>query len=284
MAYRDVQPSGKDAYVMSKDNTTEHDIGAMLPGGAALSWGLVKPPQRGPKRELSIRQIVDAAIEIADRDGLSAVSMNRVASSLGYTAMSLYRYIPSKDDLLLLMQDAVCEVPLPDEDAPDWRDNMRLFVKLSMQVFRDHPWFGDIPISGVPITPNNLRVIDWGLRFMRDFPLNDYEKISFILLLSNYARSSGLIQRDMDLALKSGSTAERFSGTDYTLALKALVKPEQFPYLYPVIMSGVYTEENPGENPIGNDIDFGLERILDGIERYLEMKTGQEKENEKADG
>jgi len=262
---------------MSKDNTTEHDIGSMLPGGAALSWGLVKPPQRGPKRELSIRQIVDAAIEIADRDGLSAVSMNRVASSLGYTAMSLYRYIPSKDDLLLLMQDAVCEVPLPDEDAPDWRDNMRLFVKLSMQVFRDHPWFGDIPISGVPITPNNLRVIDWGLRFMRDFPLNDYEKISFILLLSNYARSSGLIQRDMDLALKSGSTAERFSGTDYTLALKALVKPDQFPYLYPVIMSGVYTEENPGENPIGNDIDFGLERILDGIERYLEMKTEQEK-------
>ena len=75
----------------------------ILPRGVALSWGLDKKPKRGPKRELSLKQIVDTAIVIADKDGLSAVSMNRVAASFGFTTMSLYRYVPSKDDLVLLM-------------------------------------------------------------------------------------------------------------------------------------------------------------------------------------
>lgn len=48
---------------------------------------------------MSLSQIVETAIDIADKEGLSAVSMNRIASSLGFTAMSLYRYISSKDDL-----------------------------------------------------------------------------------------------------------------------------------------------------------------------------------------
>ena len=170
---------------MSNDESMDSDIGSKLPRGAALSWGLVKPPQRGPKREMSLSQIVETAIEIADKEGLSAVSMNRIASTLGFTAMSLYRYISSKDDLLLLMQNAACDIPIPPEDSADWRENMRAYVKSTMQVFRDHPWFGDIPITGIPITPNNLRFIDWGLRFMTDLPLNDYERMSLIILLSN---------------------------------------------------------------------------------------------------
>lgn len=260
---------------MSNDETIDPDIGSKLPRGAALSWGLVKPPQRGPKREMSLSQIVDTAIDIADKEGLSAVSMNRIASTLGFTAMSLYRYISSKDDLLVLMQNAACDIPIPAEDSADWRENMRVYVKSTMQVFRDHPWFGDIPITGIPITPNNLRFIDWGLRFMKDLPLNDYERMSLILLLSNYARSSGMMQRDMDRAIQAGSTPEQFNGLDYTAALKQLMKPDRFPFLYPVVMSGVYTEDSEEENPIGNDIDFGLERILDGIEQYFQAKKQQ---------
>ena len=104
------------------------------------------------------------------------------------------------------MQDTVCDIPIPPEDSADWRENMRIYVKSTMQVFRDHPWYGDIPIMGIPITPNNLRFIDWGLRFMKDMPLNDYERMSLILLLSNYSRSSGMMRRDLDRAVQAGST------------------------------------------------------------------------------
>ncbi|WP_025692751.1 TetR/AcrR family transcriptional regulator [Paenibacillus zanthoxyli] len=244
-----------------------------LPVGAALSWGLVEPPKRGPKRELSIALIVETAISIADKEGLSGVSMNRVASELGFTAMSLYRYIPSKRDLLLLMQDAVCGIPIPPENKTgDWRDSMREYVRATIQVFRDHPWFGDLPVSGLPLMPNNLRVVDWALRPMRDFPLNDYEKMSIVLLLSSYARSSGLIQRDMDRAIQAGARPDEFNGLDYTEALKGLIREDKFPDLHPVIMSGAYTGENEEENTVGNDFEFGLERILDGIACYLDSR------------
>ncbi|TFE31527.1 TetR/AcrR family transcriptional regulator [Cohnella luojiensis] len=249
----------------------QEEVLKSLPNGVTLSWGIIKQPRRGPKGELSIEKIVAAAIAIADQDGLPAVSMSRVAQSLGYSTMSLYRYIASKEDLLILMQDAVSNVPIPPEDAAlDWRDGMREYVRVCVQVFRDHPWYSDIPIMSIPTTPNTLQIIDWLLRTMRDFPLNDYEKISFVLLLSSYARACGMIQRDMDRVIQSGRSPESFSGSDYSAALKYLVKADRFPDLYPVIHSGAYTDDT--DSPIGNDLDFGLERILDGIAHYLENK------------
>ncbi|PYI53066.1 TetR/AcrR family transcriptional regulator [Paenibacillus flagellatus] len=262
---------------MSNHDITPEEAAKMLPAGAALGWGLVKPPQRGPKREMSIDQIVKKAVEIADKDGLAAVSMNRIASELGFTAMSLYRYIPSKDDLLILMQDAACDIPLPPERPPhEWRASMREYVMGTIDIFRKHPWYADIPIFGIPVAPNNLRIVDWALRPLRDMPLNDYEKMSVVLLLSSYARSCGMLQRDIDRAIQAGSSEEAFSGLNYSAALRFLIKAEQYPDLYPIVMSGAYTGENDGENTVGSDVEFGLERILDGIEHYLNRsRTGR---------
>src|SRR3954465_13932552 len=143
------------------------DVEAALPRAVALSWGVAERPQRGPKRELSIERIVDTAIELAGAEGLGAVSMSRIAGELGFTTMSLYRYVTSKDDVLALMQDAVCELPIPSEDDDtDWRSGLRLWAMASIQVIEAHPWFPDIPISGMPLMPNNLAVLDWGLRVM----------------------------------------------------------------------------------------------------------------------
>ncbi|RJE85168.1 TetR/AcrR family transcriptional regulator [Paenibacillus sp. 1011MAR3C5] len=256
-------------------NDPNHEAFKNFPGGVTLSWGIVKKPSRGPKGELSIPQIVQAAVEIADREGLTALSMGKIAKSLGFTTMSLYRYVSSKNDLLLLMQDAVCDIPVPDENAErDWREEMREYVRACVGIFRDHPWYSDITIRNVPLTPNTLRLIDWTLRMMRDFPLNDYEKMSFVLLLNSYARACGLIERDKDVVIKGGDSLDAFSGSIYTAGLKALVKEEDYPHLYPVVMAGAYTEE--ADNPIGDDLAFGLERILDGIEQYIEMKKTPE--------
>ena len=81
------------------------DADLELPRGVALAWGVAADPQRGPKREMSVEKIVDAAVEMADAEGLGAVSMAAVAARLGYTPMSLYRYVSAKDDLMLLMQE-----------------------------------------------------------------------------------------------------------------------------------------------------------------------------------
>ena len=90
--------------------------------------------------------------------------MSRVAQSPAFSGMSLYRYISSKEDLLTLMQDAVCAVPAPPKDSiPDWREGMRVFVRMRVGISRKHPWFADIPIADAPLTPNSLRLVDWVL-------------------------------------------------------------------------------------------------------------------------
>ncbi|QHW31755.1 TetR/AcrR family transcriptional regulator [Paenibacillus rhizovicinus] len=257
----------------SADNSADKDeVLEQLPSGVALSWGIVKQGKRGPKGELSIKQIVDAAVAIADQDGLQAMSMSRVAQSLGFTTMSLYRYIASKDDLLLLMQESVC-TPLPeDKPGQHWRDGMREYVDLCVDVFTRHPWYSDIPITGVPVTPNIMAMVDWVLRMMRPLDLDEFEKMSIMLLMSSYGRSIGQIRRDMVMAMKAGRNAEEFSGLPFSPALKQLVTPERFPDLYPIVMSGVYAGEREAESTVGDDLDFGLERILDGVEQYLERR------------
>ncbi|HEY5221764.1 MAG TPA: TetR/AcrR family transcriptional regulator [Microbacteriaceae bacterium] len=238
-----------------------------LPHAVALSWGVAESPQRGPKREMSIERIVETAIEIADADGLSAVSMSRVATSLGYTTMSLYRYVTSKDDLLLLMQDAVAgfETP-PGRPDDDWRAQLRQWTLASLSALRIHPWFVEIPISGVPITPNQLRTVDSGLRALESTALSDQEKMATILLVSGYARTVGGIEHDINSAMGAGADLGTVSGAPFAAALAELVTEERFPYLRPVIISGGYTDDS------FDDFAFGLERLLDGVQHYLDTR------------
>jgi AcrR family transcriptional regulator len=249
------------------------EVEEALPRAVALSWGVAERPQRGPKRELSIERIVETAIGVADREGLPAVSMSRIATELGFTTMSLYRYVTSKDDVLALMQDAVCEVPIPAEDdrGPDWRSGLRRWSMATIEVIQAHPWFPDIPISGMPLMPNNLAVLDWGLREMRDLPLTDAEKMSTALLLSSYARAAGVVERDVRQSREKGGTPPQ-SGEAFTAALAELVTPERFPDLAPLVASGGYTDTEDEQD----DFAFGLERILDGIERYITARAAGE--------
>ncbi|WP_285113606.1 TetR/AcrR family transcriptional regulator [Leifsonia sp. fls2-241-R2A-40a] len=256
------------------------DVQEALPRAVALSWGVAENPQRGPKREMSVERIIETAIEVADSDGLAAVSMSRIAGELGFTTMSLYRYVSSKDDVLALMQDAVCEIPIPPDDelaghagaeGQDWRAGLRRWAMASIQVIQQHPWFPDIPISGIPLMPNNLAVLDWGLREMRDLPLTDAEKMSTALLLSSYARAVAVVERDVSRS--QGADVPAAHGDAFTAALGELVTPERFPYLSPLVRSGVYADEDPDEQ---DDFAFGLERILDGIETYVAARrSGQ---------
>jgi AcrR family transcriptional regulator len=192
-----------------------------------------------------------------------------VATSLGFTTMSLYRYVTSKDDLLLLMQDSVLPEAMPPEPVGnDWRAELREWVLFSLAVFRAHPWFSDIPISGIPLTPGNLRVVDAGLRCLRSTPLTDHEKMATMLLAAGYAKSVGAIERDIARALETGSDPAAVAGHRYDAVLGELVTEERFPYLRPVLLSGAYTDSDMEYD----DVAYGLERLLDGIARFVDER------------
>lgn len=249
-----------------------------LPHAVALSWGMAANPQRGPKREMSVERIVETAMALADGGGLHAVSMSKVAAALGFTTMSLYRYVTSKDDLLLLMQEAACGAMLmpPFDPAIGWRQGLREFALGNVAILREHPWYLDIPISGVPMTPNNLAIVDWGLAYLAGLALTDQEKIATILLLSTYAREVGEVERDMSRArAAAGSAAAGGAGQhapNVAEILATLVTEDRFPHLFPVLQSGAYTDQDPPGHE-HDDFGFGLERILDGIEHYLDGRS-----------
>src|SRR5215472_12355452 len=109
---------------MSEPNETTEST--ELPPRVALAWGLRGRGSRGPKPGLSLERIVAAGIEVADADGLAAVSMARVAKQLGAGTMSLYRYVGGKGELVALMVDGAMAGP-PDLGAPGetWSDGLR---------------------------------------------------------------------------------------------------------------------------------------------------------------
>ena len=223
-----------------------------IPHGIAASWGVAAAPQRGPKRELTLERITEVAIEIADEEGLEAVSMNRVATKLGFTSMSLYRYVSGKDDLLQLMFDAASDVPLATFDG-SWREQLTQWGAIVRAGYRAHPWLSSMPPSSTPSTPNRIAIVEAGIHAQRSLALPSNLKLTVTMLLLGYI---GMFQ------LASHDTVH----DSVRAALPELVTEDRFPTLAPLVADGLFDE------PM-NDSDqvffFGFNRFLDGIEAWM---------------
>lgn len=248
-----------------------------LPRVVALAWGMLEHPQRGPKRELTHERIVEAAMEIADSEGLAAVTMSRVATSLGFTTMSLYRYVTSKDELLQLMGDnaGLIAAPPPPEEG-DWRVELRQWALLLRGVYSDHPWFLEIPVSFVQLLmPNNMLVVDLALRAMRTLRVRDEEKIAILMVLTSFVRSFATIERDLTGPPDQVDTEEISAAVR---GMREIVTAERFPDLHPLIQADLYlTDISESSQAISvDDFEFGLARLLDGFALYQEEHSADE--------
>lgn len=251
-----------------------------LPRAVAISWGMVADPQRGPKRELSHERIVEAAIQLADAEGLGAVTMSKVAAALGFTTMALYRYVTSKDDLLDLMADAAAGEVVSGTDQSltdnrkdnrkatpveqDWRIQLRRFAAQLRGVYRDHPWLSDLPVSAaLLLTPNNLALADLAMRCMRGLAIPDADKLQLLVLITNHVREYSRVERDF----ASGGLPDPADGLGELV--EELVTEDRFPDLAPFVRSGGYlaapSDTDPDHQDPDGDFGFGLEIILDGI-------------------
>jgi AcrR family transcriptional regulator len=125
--------------------------------GFDLVWARPEPPPRGRARGLSRQQIVRAAVTIADREGLDALTMRRVADKLGAGTMSLYWYVRSKDELIELMRDQVAGEQTLKEASGDWRSDLATIARDTREMFLRHPWLAAVAWGTPPLGPNSLR-------------------------------------------------------------------------------------------------------------------------------
>jgi AcrR family transcriptional regulator len=233
-----------------------------LPADVQAAWGLRAHPGKGPKPGLSLERIVAAAVRIAARDGLDAVSMSRVAAELGASTMSLYRYVNAKDELVKLMIDAAWGPPPAAAPGEGWRAALSGWAWAMRGVLRRHPWAARVPISGLPIMPNEVAWFEQALAGLRDSGLTEAEKASVIMLVSGYVRTLAVTEADIATAVATAGAAPDEWMAAYPRMLTKLADPGQFPALTTFIAAGVFDRADDPDD----EFTFGLERILDGIE------------------
>ncbi|MEU6508715.1 MULTISPECIES: TetR/AcrR family transcriptional regulator C-terminal domain-containing protein [unclassified Streptomyces] len=224
----------------------------------ALLWGEQEKPTRGPKPKLSPERIAAAAAELADAEGLDAVSMSRVAAGFGVSAMALYRYVPGKTELVALMVESVLA------DAPelagvrdgDWRAAVRAWTRQCAHVYAAHPWLlGATAMRRRLMGPCELRWLDTALAALEPTGLGAAQRHQVFLLLIGLVRN--IAQQRGDYDAEEDAEWDRLGGE--LLARHA----DRFPALTKAIAEGVF-------DPAGVDpLDFGLDRILDGVEALV---------------
>jgi|HubBroStandDraft_6_1064221.scaffolds.fasta_scaffold20269_5 AcrR family transcriptional regulator len=242
-----------------------------IPGSIAAAWGVRERPHKGPKPALSLPRIVDAAVRVADTEGLDAVSMGRVAAELGAAPMSLYRHVSAKEELLRLMVDAAWgDSPGPLAPGENWRAGLSRWAWALRDGAKRHPWVVRIPLNSLPIMP---REVDWfedALASLGDTALTEARKASVIMLLAGYVRNLATTEADIMAAIQASGLSPAEWMSSYPRLLSQLTDPQRFPALTAFIAAGVFdAEDGPDDEFI-----FGLDRILDGIEDLIDGRTG----------
>jgi AcrR family transcriptional regulator len=243
-----------------------------LPTGVAAAWGLREGGARPRPQGLSLERIVAAGIHVATAEGLAAVSMNRVARELGAAPMSLYRHLAAKDELLAHMVDRVfSDAPPPPGVHETWRVGLARWASANLGILRRHPWLVRIPIGGPPLMPNQVLWLERGLACLRDTRLAEAEKPSILLLVDGFVRNHATLEADLTIAARASGTSPQDVGANYGALLARLTDAERFPFVHALLAAGVFA----GDGTIGDDFQFGLDRILDGIDVLVRARAAE---------
>lgn len=231
-----------------------------LPRYLQLLWDREPEGRRGPKPGRTIEEIGAAAVAIADRDGLDAVSMKTVAQAVGFTTMSLYRYVDSKDELGAVMLDVAYGAPgFRYGPGSGWRSRMSLWATEIAQRRLAHPWVVEIALASPPVTPNALTWTERGLDALEGTPLTSQERLSAMLAVDGWGQNH--VRQSVQMGLLGPARAG--AGEDpYFGLIGRLIDPARFPHLATARHDSL---TDPDEDFYAEEFERGLGLLLDGI-------------------
>ncbi|WP_227997964.1 TetR/AcrR family transcriptional regulator [Nocardia australiensis] len=236
-----------------------------VPADLGRLWRIQDRARLGRPAELDVERVVRTAVELADRDGLGAVTLLKVASALGFTKMALYRHVGSKDELFELMNDLALG-PAPDLST-EWRTGLRQWAHAMRASYLEHPWIPQLPITGPPRGPNGIGWMDAALRTLAATGLDWATKVGVLMLLSAHVRQSCLITQQLTDARRGTGLDEAQSNQIYGRALAGLVDPERYPEAAKLFAAPLF--QSATDEPADSDFVFGLELILKGVAAEL---------------
>jgi AcrR family transcriptional regulator len=214
---------------------------------------------------LSRARALEVAMTLADAEGLEGLTMRRLAQELGIEAMSLYHHVPNKNDILDGMVDLVFgEIELPDE-ATDWKTAMRRHAHSARAVFNRHPW----AVGLMRATPGlaTLRHLDAVLGCFRRGGFSVPLTAHAISALDSYVYGFALQERNLPFDVKNSTDTQAVAASIFQQ-----LPAGAFPHLVELTVQHVL---KPGY-AYAHEFDFGLELLLDGLERALSAGTRSE--------
>ncbi|MFC4011211.1 TetR/AcrR family transcriptional regulator C-terminal domain-containing protein [Nonomuraea purpurea] len=242
----------------------------------ALLWRTDEPGEvrPGPKPGLSVDAIVEAAIAVADAEGMAALSMRKVGERLGRTGMALYTYVPSKSELVDLMYDrALAELPTSYDLGGGWRAAVTSWAEHTFAFYVRHPWVLQVSQARPVLGPNEFAMLESVVTILRETGLRPRRLRGVVALLFDFVRGAAKTVAESRLA----PSATGVSDEEWWKARSALleeVAPERAAR-FPMATWVESEDDDPGEGDaylehrVSETFTVGLDVLLDGVEAAM---------------
>lgn len=222
----------------------------------------VAEPTEDTGAALTVDRVVRAAIELADREGGTGPSMRRTAAELGVGVMSLYRYVPGKEELGGLMIDAVFgDHPLPEPGPPGWRAKLELSAHQEWDIYREHPWVPQLfaITTRPPVAPRMMGYTDWRIRAVANLGLDFPTMVRIAIMISTHTQSAAY-----PLARERYASDTREQWMDATSSkVQETLASGKLP-----MIARFDTDAFDASQP-QSIFDFGLRCLLDGVAKIV---------------
>ncbi len=240
-------------------------------------------PKHGPKPGLNHDQLVKTAISLADAEGLSALTIRRVAQTLQVSPMSLYTYVNNKAELIELMIDAVYfeGYTLSPQDKvlsqkgkkkalnstpKNWREQVQALAQSNLELFLRHPWLIESYSERPPLGPGVMFKYETELNALEGWGLSDVDLDASLSFVLNFVRAAARDIVQAQAAQQQNSNAEWWQA--HEVALLTYVNPKQFPLSSRV--GSAAGAANQGAYNAKKAYNFGLDRVMAGLAPLFE--------------
>jgi AcrR family transcriptional regulator len=247
--------------MMSGDRSSAGDPARTL----ALLWrDSATPPRRGPSRGLDLDRLVEVAVGLADREGLSAVSMRRIAKTLDVAPMTVYTYVPGKAELLDLMLDtAYSRMPRVVTDGQPWRRRLTRVAEENRALFTTHRWVAAVSTLRPTLGPGAIGKYEHELAALDGLGLTDLEMDDCLTCLLTFVQANAGAATDADATRRGTGMDDRQWWAQVGPVLSRFVDDSRYP-----LATRVGTASGASRRSAHDPDDayrFGLQRLLDGL-------------------
>jgi AcrR family transcriptional regulator len=236
-----------------------------------LLWRMDGDAKRGPRQGLSVEQVAQAAIDLADTDGLAAVTMRQVASTLGVVPMALYTYVPGKAELLDLMLDTVyAQMPRTDLTGRPWRERVAAVARDNRELFDRHHWVAGIATGRPPLGPGLMAKYEHELGAFDGLGLDDVEMDAALTFLLGFVQAAARSAAETAAVRRDSALSEAQWWAANAPLLARVFDQDKYPTAARVGSAAAAAQGAAYD--ADHAYRFGLQRVLDGLAALIERQ------------